>query len=290
MADAVLPWKPIRIMPLGDIQYGSAGCDIGKLKDYISEGLAADAWFLGMGDFHDVMSPSNRRKMANAALYDNAIDWMENKMMEDIGYLYEDVLKPTRGRWIGWLEGHHLWEFTDGSTTDTELARMVGAPFLGTCGFISLEFQGKRETVNCDIWCHHGSGGGSTVGAVINKLERVAGSFDADIYLMGHANRLTAAPKPFLGLGKDGDQMFLKNKERYLVATGAFDRGYTVGSRANKTGRPRGGYVEQGMMLPTGMGASLIEVTPVMGEQAGWVSGDKYGTVTFPELRIRVTV
>jgi hypothetical protein len=167
-----LPWEPINIVPLGDLQYGSEGCDLPKLKDYIQEGLDKNAYFGFMGDAHDVMSPSNRRKYQNAGFYDNATDWYENKMMEDIEYLYEDVLKPTRGRWLWWLEGHHFWEFSDGSTTDTELCRRLEAPFVGTCGFLRATFHqeppsGKGgKSLNCDIWCHHGAGGGTTVGAV----------------------------------------------------------------------------------------------------------------------------
>lgn len=269
-------------MPFGDCQYGSSGCDIPKLKDYIAEALHQDAYFGFMGDMHDVMSPSNRRRLASAALYDNTRDWMERKMQEDIEYLYEDVLKPTKGRWLWWLEGHHFWEFSDGTTTDTELCRRLGAPFVGTCGFMRLRFVDEREGRNVhsqtlDIWAHHGTGGGTTVGAILNKLERVAGSFSADLYFMGHANRLGAVPKPLLELGGSGGNLYLKNRDRYLVATGAFDRGYQVGSRDGLTRRPRGGYVEQRAMLPTGLGAPLVTVTPKMNRQVA-------------ELEIRVTV
>lgn len=283
-----IPWKPINIMPLGDVQYASDGTDIPKLKDYIAEGLRHDAWFGGMGDFHDVMSPSNRKKLASAAFYDNVTEWMERKMEEDIEYLYEDVLKPTTGRWLWWLEGHHLLEFTDGTTTDTRLCQKLAAPFVGTCGFLRLQFvkepaseRQKPAVTSCDIWCHHGTGGGSTVGAVLNKLERVAGSFDANLYFMGHANRLGAVPKPLLQLGGGGKQraLYLKSNTRYLVATGAFDQGYKVGSTAGRTGRPRGGYVEQGMMLPTGLGAAMVTVEPRINSTAGYT-----------ELKIRVTV
>jgi hypothetical protein len=282
-----LPWAPINITATGDWQYGSAGCDIPKLKDYIQEALANDSYFGFMGDAHDVMSPSNRRKYQNAGFYDNATDWYENKMMEDIEYLYEDVLKSTKGRWLWWLEGHHFWEFSDGSTTDTELCRRLEAPFVGTCGFLRATFHQENssgkggKSLNCDIWCHHGAGGGTTVGAVLNKLERVAGSFSADLYFQGHANRLGAVPKPLLELGGSGRNLYLKNRDRYLVATGAFDKGYTVGSTAGRTGRPRGGYVEQGMMLPTGLGAPMVTVGPVIKKSEG---------VERTELSIRVTV
>lgn len=262
-------WEPLKIVALGDVQYGSAGCDIPRLKDEIAKGLDEGAYFGFMGDAHDVMSPSNRRKYANANFYDNTNDWMEQKMAEDIDKLYDDVFKPTVGRWLWWLEGHHFWEFSDGTTTDTRLCNKLGAPFVGTCGFMRVRFVDTDEATGrnknshtLDIWAHHGAGGGTTVGAILNKLERVAGSFSADLYFMGHANRLGAVPKPLLELGGTGSNLYLKSRDRYLVATGAFDRGYQENSTAGLTGRPRGGYVEQGAMLPTGLGCPLVSVTP----------------------------
>ena len=268
-------------MALGDIQFGSEGCDIPKLKDYIAEGLSQDCWFGFMGDAVDAISPSGRRKLANSGLYDTTMGWIEEKAQEDVEKMAE-ILAPTKDRWAWWLEGHHLFEFSDGTTTDTQLCQRLGAPFVGTCGFMRLRFVEEKDGRNvhsqtCDIWAHHGTGGGSTVGAILNRLERVAGSFSADLYFMGHANRLGAAPKPLLELGGSGANLYLKNRDRYLVATGAFDRGYQVGSRAGRTQRPRGGYVEQGAMLPTGLGCPIVEVTPVM-----------QGNVA--SLKIRVTV
>lgn len=116
---------------------------------------------------------------------------------------------------------------------------------------------------------------------MLNKLERVAGSFNADLYFMGHANRLSAAPKPFLELNGRGDSLHLRSRDRYLVATGAFDKGYTVGSTDGLTRRPRGGYVEQAMMLPTGLGAAHVTVTPSRHMRNG---------MDFNELNIRVSV
>jgi hypothetical protein len=277
---------------LGDVQYGSEGCDIPKLKDYIAEALDEGAFFLGMGDFHDVLSPSNRQRLKSAALYDNASNWLERKMEEDILFLYEDVLKPTQGRWLGMLEGHHFWEFTDGTTTDTRLCSMLDAPFLGTCGFMRMTFvkekgNGERAlSTSCDIWAHHGSRGGGSVGTILRQLDAISGSFTADLYFMGHANRLEASPKALLELGGSNGNIYLKNRDRYLVATGAFDKGYMVGSKDGMTGRPRGGYVEQGAMRPTSMGSAMVKITPVIKN----VSALGQRRINHTELEIRVTI
>ena len=287
-----LPWGLIRIMPLGDIQYGSAGCDLPKLKDYIAEGIRNDVYFGGMGDIHDVLSPSNRRKLVGAGFYDNASDWYEAKMQEDIEFLYEDIFKPTKGRWLWWLEGHHFWEFTDGTTTDTQLCAKLDAPFVGTCGFMKLTFIKQAEngtrsmSTSCDIWTHHGAGGTSSPGGVLTKLAKIAGGFDADLYFMGHANRLEASPFSRLEIGGLGGNLYLKNRSRRLVATGAFDKGYALGSTAGRTKRPRGGYVEQAMMIPTELGAATVSVEPVV-KNTVTITGQR---VNHTALEIRATV
>jgi hypothetical protein len=278
-----LPWAPLNIFAFGDLQYGSPGCDIPKLKDYIAEAMHNDAWFLFMGDAHDVFSPSNRRKYANSAFYDNVTGWLEDKMAEDIEYLFEDVLKPTAGRYLGWVEGHHLHEFTDGTTTDTRLCQKLAAPFLGTCGFMRVTFEdananGSRgKSMDCDMWVHHGSRGTAT----INTLKKIAGSFSADLFFMGHANNLEVKKMPQLELGGRGKHLYLKSRDRALVATGAFDKGYQVHSTAGLTDRPRGGYVEQGAMIPSGLGAPTVTVEPVRKQGDG---------VERVELKIRATI
>src|SRR3990167_8343006 len=104
----------------------------------------------------------------SAGLYDTAERLIEEWAMQHVEELKE-IMRPTKGRWIGMVEGHHFYEFSDGSTTDTELCRFLEAPFLGTTGMVRLQFvkqygdasKSHPVTTTCDIWMHHGSGGGS---------------------------------------------------------------------------------------------------------------------------------
>ena len=47
-----MPWEPLLLMSVGDIQYDGAGgaADIPRLKKYLRWGLDHDAYFIGMGD------------------------------------------------------------------------------------------------------------------------------------------------------------------------------------------------------------------------------------------------
>lgn len=247
-------------MPIGDIQYSGPGgpCDLDKLERHILWGLEHDCYFIGMGDYVDFASPSNRRRLKTAGLYDTseeAIDRMAGQLATELF----TVLQQTKGRWLGLLEGHHFFEHLDGTTTDTRLAQWLGAPFLGTCAMVRLQFAVGKNRANCTIWAHHGAGGGVSIGAPLLKLERIAASFEADLYLMGHQHKLASAPKDVLYMSNKGQQ--LQHRTKQLVSTGSWLKGYMGGSRAG--GRPRGGYVEQALLMPVALGGALVTITPI---------------------------
>ena len=279
-----LPFETVRIRPLGDIQLGSDGTQVKRLKEYVKEGLDYNAWFLGMGDYTDFLSPSNRQKLKNAGLYDNSVNKIEKWAIEEVNEL-ADLFKDTKGRWIGLHEGHHFYEFSDGTTTDTRLAFLLGAPFLGTCAMTGIQFTNSaaHRSVTCTIWSHHGSTGS---GSILNKLEKIALGFpNADILCMAHANQLETRAVPAVELiGRKG-QFYTKSRERRLVATGSFDTAYTVGSTDGMTGRARGGYAEKAAYRPTGIGAPMIRVTPQLHDTNH--NGKRY---MYGELDIRVEV
>src|SRR3989304_6507717 len=68
------PWKPTLLMPVGDIQFdGKHGAaDLPRLHRFLEWGMEREAWFLGMGDFVDFLSPSNRNRLRMAGLYGTA--------------------------------------------------------------------------------------------------------------------------------------------------------------------------------------------------------------------------
>ena len=252
-----LPWKPVLIMPIGDIQLGSPGCDIKRLRAHVQWGVEHEVFFIGTGDYTDFLSPSNRRYLMNAGLYDTANDLIERWHREHMEQLKE-ILAPTKGMWMGLHEGHHYYEYGDGTTCDTELARFLEAPFLGTCAVTRLTFQSEeRHTVECLTWSHHGEGGGMDP---LNRLLKVAPGFpQVDIFIQGHNTQIDARPKDniwFYGT----DRLKMRNKTQMFVACGGFMQGYNAGSRY--AGRAAGSYVEHGMMRPSAIGGPVLTVTP----------------------------
>lgn len=256
----VLPWREINIMALGDIQYGSEACDVERLKRHIEWGLKHNCVFIGMGDYHDFLSPSNRTRLKGAALYDTAQQLISEWYMKHLEALKE-VLRPTKGRWIGLLEGHHYFELDDGTTTDMELARFLDAPFLGTSTMVRLSFKdvGNKRGVNAHLWAHHGEGSGAMMASPFNKMEKIAGAIDADVYFMGHYHRSGVVLTDKLYVAGTS-RLRLRHRTRALVATGSFLRSYMQGSRAN--GRPSGHYPEKGLMNPTALGNTMVTLEP----------------------------
>ncbi|KKM74107.1 hypothetical protein LCGC14_1403780 [marine sediment metagenome] len=259
-----LPWAETLIMPVGDIQYGAQGVDLDKLKRHMEWGMKQDAYFVGMGDYVDVASPSNRRAIQLAGFYDSVTDAMGEIAVVHLERVM-DALKGTEDRWFGLIEGHHYFQFEDGRTSDTILAEKLRTPFLGTCAIVNLKFRDDavkgRHTINCQMWVHHGAGSGATMAAPLNKLEKMMSRFPTvDIFLLGHYSRKVGYPVDAL-VPVFGKHPRLRAKRRILACTGGFMKGYTVGSQ--RGGRPQGSYVEKAMMSPTNLGGVLIKVRPV---------------------------
>lgn len=248
--------KSITVAPLGDIQWAGAAGSTAQdhLRRHIDRCLEADAWFIGMGDYIDFASPSNRSRLRSAQLYDTAQGVIEDAARDLTQEVFDKFLAPTRGRWIGLLEGHHFFEFGD-VTTDMVLADLLKTRTLGTSAFVRIEPCGVT------LWAHHGQGGGQLPGAPLNKLYHVAAGLEgADVYLMGHTTKIPAVrlsrPRPDWTTNPPS----LTHRDIFLVNTGGFSRSNIPFHRRGSI--PRGDYAEAGMMTPSPLSAPLIVIDP----------------------------
>jgi hypothetical protein len=258
--------RPIVVAPLGDMQWagprGSTALD--PLKRHIERCLEMDALFIGMGDYIDFMSPSNRQRMRAAALYDTAEDVIDDKAMDLVQDIFDKALRPTKGRWLGLLEGHHFSTLKTGETTDQRLCQMLGARFLGTTALVRLQVVTNGTVGNVVFWAHHGTGGGQKLAAPLNKLENLTPYWQGvDVFLQGHTTKSPAVPMNTViprwhGHGAPD----LVHKKTYLVSTGGFSKAYQVGSMQGRV--PRGDYAEQRMLNPAVIGAPIIRIVPGM--------------------------
>lgn len=259
-----LPWEQTYIMPIGDIQYDGpdGAADLDRLERHLTWGLNQNVWFIGMGDFIDIFSPSNRRKVRKADLYDTA-----SSALDRMGTTLEDelaaILAPTKGRWLGILQGHHYFEHLDGTTSDTRFANFLEAPYLGDCALIRLTFrkEGNNGSTSIKLWAHHGHGGpGLLPTAGLNRLYHQKVRYPGvRIFLMGHLPQLGHVVTDGLDLTDKGEPHII-HEDTHYVLTGGFARSYQQGSAFG--GRPQGSYAEKRMLPPAVLGGAVLQLTP----------------------------
>lgn len=273
----IVPWKPLHIIPCGDIQW--AGTDhysvaVGALQDHISKAREYEAQghtvkYLGMGDYIDFLSPSNRTRLDAAGLYDTALDIMDKTSLLLNDQLVETALKPTIGKWAGLVEGHHFKQLATGATSDMDLCRTLRAKFLGTSALVRFRFEDhatpRPHSTSFVLWCHHGVGNGQTGYYPLTRLEKVAADWEGiHAFLIGHTCKQAVEVKNRIAHEWPKGKLSLRHRKVYLVGTGGFSRSYVEGARQGLV--PRGHYSEKGMMGPVPLGSPIIHVTPRVSE------------------------
>lgn len=223
---------------------------------------------IGLGDYIDTFSPSNRQRLRAAALYDSAEDVIDEKGLDLTLELYQEYLKPLKGRVLGLLHGHHYMLLKTGETTDQRLCQLLDTRFLGTSAFLRLQFVLGSRRSNVTIWAHHGCGSGMKAHAPLNKLENIAPYWDADVFLIGHMTKMATAPVNRVAPRWHGHGApDLVHRKIMLVGCGGFSKGYV--ERAKQGRVPQGGYVEQRMLNPAALGAPIIRITPKIVSSGG---------------------
>jgi hypothetical protein len=247
--------EPFYLIPFGDVHRSSPACDEERWTEMLRWGKKKPrCYWLGIGDYDDLASASERFILGDRRLHDSTAKTIEalylkhtQRFAKEIGFM--------RDRIIGLHEGNHYGEFPNGTTTTQKLAELMGCKYLGVSSFIRLRFINKSCKYHnvVDIWTHHGKSGGRTSGSSLNPVERMMGISEADVYLMGHDHRKTVAHKSRLRLVRDGDGIRIVSRTIILGRTGGFLKGYETGTAS---------YVADGAYDPCELGVIKIEMTP----------------------------
>ena len=267
--------KPFKLIPFGDIHRDSDMFADTHWKEFLQYAKEQkNAMFLGMGDYTDGVSTSERIVLSNSGMHDTTKNTFKD-VYKGVAKNLVNELGFMRGRLIGLLGGNHYFDFGNGDTTDHVLAASLGTKFLGVCSFIrlSLKFKGRGDKGLClDIFAHHGKGGGTTPGAQFNTIEKMLSGADADIYLMGHTHGKGCIPSsPRIKLVGGGKELSVRERTPWLGRTGSFLKAYESGKVSYNVDAGRS---------PCALGWIEFEITPVRSQ-----AGDEDHT----ELRIRGT-
>ena len=249
------------IAPFGDVHYNTDEADKERFQLFI-EWLTAhikrgnNVGLIGVGDYNDALSPSERASLVASkggyGLHDTSLKTLD-KTAKEMSDTFLNVVKPLKGHFLGLLDGHHYMTFSGmsptglrGRTNTEYMCDKLDCPYLGVgLGIIELDFGYGFKLV---IAASHGYGGARTSGARVSKRVRMAEVVRADIYLMGHDDEKMAKESQVLDF-IDGKYV---SREQVFIGTGSFQRGYPSGES--------GGYVEQLLLPPCGLGTVLIGV------------------------------
>jgi hypothetical protein len=246
------------LFPFGDVHYdspsfnrrvwdNSVACWKEKLK-------TCRCYFLGVGDYLDGFSTSERVIMGDRKIHDSTRSniqdgraLMVKKFSEEISFM--------RGNLIGLMNGNHYAEFQDGTNSDQRLCSEMGCKYLGVQTFVRLAFQRNKSTGNfsLDIFAHHGKGCARLTGSSFNTVEQMAEYASADIYIMGDSHNRGILPgKPLLELSGCAS-LVMNIRPRWLVRSGGYLGTHEPGTVSyihDTCGAPRSmGHVELELKL-----------------------------------------
>lgn len=259
----------VMIAPIGDFQYGSKLFDEEKLARHVEYGNERDWNWLGMGDYLDHFSPSNRRALAQmhaTTSHDDLVALLEEAVYNRVEEL-AGILGQEGANWLGLVYGDHSWTFTDGQPADALLARKLKAHILGFSTLVSVKVGDCPQPLR--IFAQHKSGGPSInpTGKTL-ALQRTMAAYNADIYLQGHSHLKYGVPLPERALVSKRGKDYLANRTRILGVTGSFLES-AIANQRDSNGWPTGSYVEQAGLNPVETGGLVITCKPVE-EEWGW--------------------
>lgn len=248
--------EPIYLMPFGDIHRSAPLCHTEKWLEFLDWAKGKKrAYFLGMGDYDDLASASERLNLDKKKFHDSTVQTLEKLYETHIDRFYKEI-GFMKSKIIGLIEGNHYAEFSSGITSTQLLTQKLNAKYLGVSSFIRLNFRHltTKKASKIDIFAHHGKGAGKRMGTSLNTVEDMIRIADADIYLMGHDHKKSCGylTKLELSDNRKGD-LKLYNKKIMMGRTGSFLKAY-VPEEAS--------YVADANYNPTDLGVLKIELTP----------------------------
>lgn len=265
--------EEINLWIFGDIHRHAPLCNIEKWKKELQRMKnTPNSYFLGMGDYDDILSSSERIVFASPKLHEstkaNFFDYAQG-MVEDLA----DEMSFMKGKVVGLIGGNHFVDFEDGTTSDQRLCRELGCKYLGCSSVIKLSFQYcKSNPFNSHdliIWAHHGKGASRTPGGSINRVEQMREAWEGDIYVMGHDHKRSAFPCTKLELHQGKGALKIHHKKQWLIRSGSYLKAYDRDKRS---------YIAAAASNPVDQGCIRLIVIPtrLQGRKDGKKWEDRY--------------
>ena len=225
------------LYPLGDMHLGAIHCHEDLLRQKVAQiKNEPNALWLGMGDYADLITPSDFKRWDGGVL----APWMKGNE-DNIGPTQlekvDEILSPIWDKCIGLIEGGHETSIRRYNHFDMmkELLKKANGktippwdkvPYGGVQCLVRLNFKrnGSNESHDIKIHARHGEGSARTSGARALAVLRLAGTFiDANIILMGHLHGQESPDVPERLILRNGK---IKSFGTIATMTGAWLRAY----------------------------------------------------------------
>lgn len=243
--------EPITISATGDWHCDTVGHSKETFIEYLKRSRDKNAWLVGLGDYLDIMSSSERIGHNKTEYHDTTIKSFDKFIESRVDELSSLVKKYFGNRIIGLIGGNHNYNLSYGINSDQLLCQKLGCNYLGVNSLVKLVFKYQSSNASNElVMCLHHGKGGLTPGSSINKLKEMANSFDADIILQGHNHDRQIDYINRIGVSR---QDKLVDRKILLARTGSFLRNYINGHSS---------YAVDAGYPPGDIGGVYITVTP----------------------------
>lgn len=225
--------KEVSIVLFGDVHRDSPNHADSKWQEDLKLWRSMKgAFFLGMGDYLDSTSTSERECLGDISkkMHDTFRKDIKALQMAKID-LMADELSFMKGRLIGLVNGNHYFNFESNINGDQMLAHKLDCKYLGVCALIRLTFVcgGRHHAI--DLFVHHGMGAARLIGGSLNRVAQMFEGVEADITIMGHDHKrgaVPATPRLFLdNTSRDG--LKVRQRETWAVRSGSYLASYRDG-------------------------------------------------------------
>lgn len=257
----VLPkTQPFSIAFFGDVhQYSEHHCDSTWSRFKETYKRRKDVYYVGMGDYTDLLSTSERWAQEAASYHTSTRKTMQDwycKMTD----MFCDEISFMRGKLIGLIEGNHFMEFKNRTTSTQRMCDNLGCDYLGECAAVSVSVAwGSAKNPpsrRLSLALHHGRGAGRLAGSGFNTVEQMSRVFEGfDVYAMGDNHQRGGIPIQTLRMidAHGAIKPRIESHKIMLLRTGAFLRSYIDGKAS---------YVVDALMPPSNLGWVEVRITP----------------------------
>jgi len=226
----------VNIIPIGDVHVGHICFDRLYFEQMISWILKEkNTYVCGMGDLVDAITHMdvNRYDIDNIDPEFNTPERQHQYISKWFGEL------AKKGKLLFLIEGNHEYEIKH--RYNHEHCRRWGAemnvPTPGCQCMARLILEEdydtkKNKSYQYDIFAHHGNGGAGRTGNAVNKIQRFAENYIADIYVAGHTHDKFANIETRVRINdrKNGDgNLELSQKKIAFVNSGCFVNTFKLG-------------------------------------------------------------